>query len=106
MRHITTLSAIGDFVERVASASRQISDPSQAEVECYVMNPKGVLLKQNGYRYNFDRMIYLNLAAKKVFSVAAIEDNPVDWLTAKMAEQTDGDWQFYFNEPPPPAVVR
>ncbi len=70
------------------------------------MNPKGELLKQNGYRYNFDRMLYINLAAKKVFSVAAIEDNSVEWLREKMAERNDGDWQLYFNQPPPPGVVR
>jgi hypothetical protein len=70
------------------------------------MNPKGELLERNGYRYNFDRMIYINRAAKKVFGVAVIEDNSVDWLAARMAEENDGDWQFYFNEPPPPAVVR
>jgi hypothetical protein len=70
------------------------------------MNPKGELLEKNGYRYNFDRMVYINRAAKKVFSAAAIEDNNVEWLSEKMAEGTDGDWQFYLNEPAPPAVVR
>jgi hypothetical protein len=70
------------------------------------MNAKGELLKQNGYRYNFDRMLYINLTAKKVFSVAAIEDNSVDWLTARMAERNDGDWQLYFNQPAPPGAVR
>ena len=71
------------------------------------MNPKGELLERNGYRYNFDRMAYVNRAAKKVFSIEAIEDNAVDWLSARMAEQGSGDWQFYFSGPPPsPAVVR
>jgi hypothetical protein len=70
------------------------------------MDPKGELLEKNGYRYNYDRLIYINRAAKKVFSVSAIEDNPIEWLSAKMAERTDGEWQFYLNEPPPPSVVR
>lgn len=70
------------------------------------MNPKGELLDKNGYRYNFDRLIYINRAAKKVFGIEAIEDNPIEWLSAKMAEQNNGDWQLYFNEAPPPSVVR
>lgn len=70
------------------------------------MNPKGELLERNGYRYNFDRLVYINRAAKKVFSVAAIENNPVEWLSARMAEKNDGSWQLYFNEAPPPGVVR
>jgi hypothetical protein len=70
------------------------------------MSAKGDLLTKNGYRYNFYRMAYINRAAKKVFSIEAIEDNPVEWLTAKMAERSNGDWQFYFTEPPSQAVVR
>jgi hypothetical protein len=70
------------------------------------MNPKGVLLKKNGYRYNIHRMAYINRDAKKVFSIEAIEDQPVEWLSARMAERSNGDWQFYFTEPPSPAVVR
>lgn len=70
------------------------------------MSPKGELLERNGYRYNFYRMAYINRAAKKVFSVEAIEDNPVEWLTARMAERSNGDWQFYFTQPPSQAVVR
>jgi hypothetical protein len=70
------------------------------------MNPKGELLKKNGYRYNFNRMAYINRTAKKVFSIEAIEDHPLEWLSARMAEKSNGDWQFYFNEPPSQAVVR
>jgi hypothetical protein len=70
------------------------------------MDPKGEILEKNGYRYNYHRLIYINPAAKKVFSVVAIEDHPIEWLTAKMAERNDGEWQFYLNEPPPPSVVR
>jgi hypothetical protein len=70
------------------------------------MDPKEELLKQAGYRYNFDRMVYINLDAKKLFSVAAIDDHSPEWLRDKIAEKSNGDWQFYFNEIPPPAVVR
>jgi hypothetical protein len=70
------------------------------------MNPKGELLEKNGYRYNFDRLVYINRAAKKVFSLETIEGNPLEWLSARMAERGNGDWQLYFNEPPPAGVVR
>jgi hypothetical protein len=70
------------------------------------MNPKGELLDKNGYRYNFDRMAYISRAAKKVFSIEAIEENPIEWLSARMAERGNGDWQFYFTQPPSQAVVR
>ncbi|MEA2240250.1 MAG: hypothetical protein QOC81_4974 [Thermoanaerobaculia bacterium] len=70
------------------------------------MNPKGVLLNENGYRYNIYRMAYINRTTKKVFSIEAIEEHPVEWLNAQMAERSNGDWQFYFTEPPSAAVVR
>jgi len=70
------------------------------------MSAKGDLLTQNGYRYNFYRMAYVNRVAKKVFSVEAIEDNPVEWLRARIADKSNGEWQFYFTEQPSQAVVR
>jgi hypothetical protein len=70
------------------------------------MNPKGLLLKENGYRYNIHRMAYINRVTKKVFSVEAIEDHPVEWLRGRIAEGSTSDWQFYFTEPPSEAVVR
>lgn len=71
-----------------------------------VMDTKETLLNQAGYRYNFERMVYLNRAARKLFSVEAIEDHSAEWLREKMGEENQGEWQFYFNETPPPAVVR
>jgi hypothetical protein len=71
------------------------------------MNGKEELLKQAGYRYNFDRMVYINRDARKIFSVEAIEDKPEEWLIEKIAEKNDdGEWQFFFNEAPSPAVRR
>jgi len=32
------------------------------------MNPKGALLEKNGYRYNFDRLLYINRVTKKVLA--------------------------------------
>jgi hypothetical protein len=71
-----------------------------------VMTPKGELLDENGFRYNFYRMAYINRSTKKVFSIEAIEDHPIEWLSAKIAERSNDDWQFYFNDPPSPAVIR
>jgi hypothetical protein len=70
------------------------------------MNPTAAILKDNGYRYNIHRMAYINRDAKKVFSIEAIEDHSLEWLSAKIAERSNGDWQFYFTEPQSPAVVR
>lgn len=70
------------------------------------MDDKDEVLKSAGYRYNFDRMVYINRATKKVFSVEAIEDHSVEWLSDRIAEKNNGDWRFYFNEAPAPAVVR
>jgi hypothetical protein len=72
-----------------------------------VMDSKENLLTQAGFRYNFFRMSYVNRATKKVFSEEAIEDHSEMWLLEKIRERNDsGEWQFYFNEPPSPAVVR
>ena len=71
------------------------------------MDSKEELLKQAGYRYNFDRMVYFNRAARKVFSVEAVEDNSEGWLSEKIAERNGaGEWLFYFNEAPSQAVIR
>jgi len=70
------------------------------------MNAKEELLKRAGYGYNFNRMAYINRRAKKVFSVEAIEDHSAEWLSDKIAENNNGEWRFYFNEPPSAAVVQ
>jgi len=60
------------------------------------MNTKERLLKEAGYRYNFDRMAYINRQTKKVFAEETVEDRPAEWLADKIAEpNTTGDWQFY-----------
>jgi hypothetical protein len=70
------------------------------------METKEELLKRAGYGYNFNRMAYINRRAKKIFSVEAIEDHSAEWLSAKIAENNNGEWHFYFNEPPTAAVIR
>ena len=67
---------------------------------------KQQLLKDAGYAYVFDRMIYVNRDTKKVFSVQFIDDNDEDKLAACISDpqSQDGHWHFYFNTPPSESV--
>ena len=68
---------------------------------------KSQILRDAGYVYNFDRMVYFNRATKKVFSVQFVEDHNESDLRKHIREETNGaDWRFYFNSPPPDAVKR
>ncbi len=68
---------------------------------------KSQILREGGYAYNFDRMVYFNPRTKKVFSVEFVEDHSEDQLQSCLSEQTNGaEWRFYFNSPPPGAVKR
>ena len=64
------------------------------------------ILEGSGYVYNFDREIYFNRKAKKVFSVEFVEDNDEEKLEQCVRQETDGEWQFYFNSPPAETVKR
>jgi hypothetical protein len=65
------------------------------------------LLREEGYTYNFDRKVYLNRKAKKIFSVEFIEDHDENDLRKCIDEGADGaGWRFYFNSPPPKGVQR
>jgi len=70
------------------------------------MDEKAERLKRAGYRYNFNRMVYINRIARKVFSVDAIEDHSAGWLADRIDESNEGEWRFYFNEAPSDAIVR
>lgn len=63
-----------------------------------VEKSKEILLKSNGYKYNFYRMIYFNINQKKVFSYEYIEDNPAQLIEKKILDRSD-QWEFYFNMP-------
>lgn len=68
---------------------------------------KSEILREAGYAYNFDRMVYFNPRTKKVFSVEFVEDHSEDQLQSCLSEETNGaEWRFYFNSPPPGAVKR
>ena len=68
---------------------------------------KGKILENAGYEYNFDRMVYFNRAAKKVFSIEFVEDHDETELRRRISEETNGsEWRFYFNNPYPPEAVK
>jgi hypothetical protein len=65
------------------------------------------LLRQAGYAYNFDRMVYFNRKAKKAFSVEFVEDRGEDELERLIRERAKPNgWRFYFNSEPAESVKR
>ncbi len=59
------------------------------------------------YRFDFDKAMYINRAAKKAFSVVFIDDHPEEELVRHIGEDTVKDgWTFYFNNPPTDSVKR
>ncbi len=68
---------------------------------------KSQILRDAGYVYNFDRMVYFNRATKKVFSIEFVEDHNETELQKRISEETNGaDWRFYFNNRCPPEAVK
>ena len=68
---------------------------------------KSQILENAGYAYSFDRLIYVNLKARKAFSVDFVDDNREEDLQKCIAEKTRGaEWQFYFTTPPSDGVRR
>jgi len=66
---------------------------------------KRQILQNAGYVYNFDREVYVNRKAKKVFSLEFVEDNSEDDLRTRIDEDPGGQaWRFYFNAEPSKAV--
>jgi hypothetical protein len=65
------------------------------------------LLREAGYAYNFNRMLYFNRQTKKAFSVEFVDDNDESELERRIREDGNGNgWRFYFNSPLPDAVRR
>ena len=66
---------------------------------------KKQILEDAGYKYNFDREVYVNWKAKKVFSVEFVEDHTENQLMQYIRESTpETEWSFFFNSPPSDAV--
>ncbi|PYQ27170.1 MAG: hypothetical protein DMF56_21670 [Acidobacteria bacterium] len=65
---------------------------------------KEPVLKARAYVYNFDRMVYVNRAEKKAFSVDWLEDHSDDELQQALDER-NSDWRLYLNSEPSQAVI-
>ena len=65
---------------------------------------KDQILEDAGYRYSFDRAVYVNRKAKKAFSIEFVEDNTDEEIKARMNQTNNGRWQFYFNSEPSESV--
>lgn len=65
------------------------------------------ILVSAGYRYNFDRDLFVNRDVKKAFSLEFVNDHPEDELVQRIRENKDENgWQFYFNSEPSDGVRR
>ena len=68
---------------------------------------KEELLRSAGFRYNFNRMAFIDRKTKKIISIEALEDHSEEWLGEMIAEVNDtGEWRFYFEQPPSPGVIK
>jgi hypothetical protein len=73
--------------------------------ELSTLHVKSGLLDNADYAYNFDRAVYFNRKARKIFSVEFIEDHSPADLEKCIVEPVNGrDWRFYFNDPPSDSV--
>lgn len=65
------------------------------------------ILREANYRYDFDRDLFINRAAKKAFSIEFVDDNTQDELLRLIQENTNGGgWRFYFVHPPTEGAQR
>jgi hypothetical protein len=65
------------------------------------------ILREAGYRYSFDRDLYLNPGKKKAFSVEFIEDRSLEEIANGIREDgASADWRFFFNKEPSEAAKR
>jgi hypothetical protein len=63
------------------------------------------ILRDAKYIYNFDRELYFNRDARKVFSAEFIADHDERELVQKIKEtKTDNGWKFYSNSTLPDSV--
>jgi hypothetical protein len=68
---------------------------------------KNDMLWNADYRYDFDRALYVNHAAKKAFSVEFVDDASEEEIRRRIEESTGGNgWKFYFNLDPSEGVKR
>jgi hypothetical protein len=68
---------------------------------------KEQILKDSGYRYSFDRELYVNKSLKKAFSVEFIEDHSEEEIARLARDRSPSpQWEFFFNRKPSTAVER
>ena len=67
---------------------------------------KEELLENSGYRYHFERMIYINRAARRAFSLEFVEDHSQQEILKLLETPATNEWVFHFNEPPSDRVKR
>jgi hypothetical protein len=68
-----------------------------AEMASTDLNTKLKILEDAGYRYSFDRDLYLNPKDKKAFSIEFIEDNDEQEIAKRIREDTSqSEWLFFF----------
>jgi hypothetical protein len=63
------------------------------------------ILRDADYVYHFDRELYFNRGARKVFSAEFIADHREDEITRSIEEPGTGNgWMFYANSPIPASI--
>lgn len=63
-------------------------------------NTKFQLLETAGFKYNFDRMMFINRQDKRAFSIEFVDDRPETEIELKIREpKSEAEWQFYTNSP-------
>ena len=60
---------------------------------------KEELLENSGYRYHFERMIYISRADRRAFSLEFLETHSQQELQRLVEMSATGDWVLHYNEP-------
>jgi hypothetical protein len=76
------------------------------EVQMTDLAEKEELLESSGYRYLFDRMMYVNRDTRRVFSFEFVEDHSKQEIQTLLDTLPTTEWVFYFNAPPSDEVRR
>ncbi len=64
------------------------------------LSTKVQLLETAGFKYNFDRMMFINRQDKRAFSIEFVDDKPETEIELKISEpKAKAEWEFYTNSP-------
>jgi hypothetical protein len=65
------------------------------------LTEKEELLENSGYRYHFERMIYVKQTARRAFSIQFVEDHSHKEIQRLINEAAaTNNWVFHFREQP------